>query len=188
MALEVVGSTPITHPRKRKSPIRGLFFSLAWVVSEPNPESFRSCLKFKLHNTKLSISREPREGEIDQPPITHPKRKKHPLRGVLFVFCGWVIRERTPSRNLNLQILLCVGREGKNAVRFAMVLFKHQGVLPCSHAVRGESTSHHPHSGAFFFSAAGDKGANPLAQSKLTNFAFCGARGEEHRSLCDGAV
>ena len=72
-----------------------------------------------------------------------PHTQKAPSR---VPFCVW---RAMPEPNLQAlhpipKFYIISRTRGRMAIRCAVALLKRQDILPCSHAVRGESTSHHP--------------------------------------------
>ena len=98
----------------------------------------------------------------------HPPHKKTGTRWGACFLMEWVVlvlNFQAPHHTKSFCPILRAW--GRTPLALAMVAFSHQGVLPCSHAVRGGATSHHPpqktkhpHSGVFFV-FLGDVGAEP---------------------------
>ena len=122
MALEVVGSTPITHPKHKKHPVWGAFCVLAVGGAERTHHALRF---FEILSARSARGGEERRSacgggaatktffrsrtvcENDRHPITHPKRKKHPVRGA---FCVWAVggAERTHRASITFFCGFCL--------------------------------------------------------------------------------
>ena len=115
MALEAVGSSPITHPKRRKAPPRGgfSFFSWAWVVRTQTPlrplhfpspmplarkgKNAASRKRWCRQGTKVFFLART-EGEQSRAPITHPIAKAGTQTGTCFCLSkpqAWYLTTRS---------------------------------------------------------------------------------------------